>query len=93
MNFIAPNAPGGGGGEGEEGGEEKVYDNHEGESDEEKEKKKAMKSTRASGVESAKKRVRNKPQYRPKMTSADKKERAKVCVHWLSQSGYSGLSY
>lgn len=39
-----------------------------------------MKSTRASGVEVAKKRVRNKPQARTKMTREDKKERAKVCL-------------
>lgn len=39
-----------------------------------------MKSTRASGVEVAKKRVRNKPQARTKMSREDKKERAKVCL-------------
>lgn len=37
---------------------------------------KGMQSSRPSGVENAKKRVRNKPQYRPKMTREDKRERA-----------------
>lgn len=45
-----------------------------------------MKSTRASGVEVAKKRVRNKPQARTKMTREDKKERAQVCFNILSFS-------
>jgi ribosomal RNA-processing protein 17 len=37
---------------------------------------KGMKSTRVSGSVSSKKRVKNKPQFRPKMSRADKKERA-----------------
>lgn len=35
-----------------------------------------MKSTRVSGSTSSKKRVKNKPQFRPKMSRSDKKERA-----------------